>query len=182
MNSLVMITNNLQSPKKRNRHLIPAEPLGIAMMEARMYEYRGDSFIATPSNKPWGNSVVYGTLYHIKDFEHWSRALDAYHDCSLSLIGRPHELDLQHRVECDIVLINPRNKESLLSLDYTELTTTKAFVYIANLAHPKIKQRVDYSKHRYRIQSGLRTALLEQWEEIWQKQPNQNTQLDMDKH
>ena len=168
MNSLLFLTNNLQQPTLRHNHLIPAEPLGIGLMCGRMYQYGSDSLVANPPHKPQGNSVVYGTLYHITNFEHWIRAIDAYHYCSLSLLGRAHQLDLQHREERDIMLINPTDTEALLSLNYTELSTVKAYVYVANENHPKVKQLTNYNLHRYRINSGLRVALITQWEELWQ--------------
>lgn len=179
MNSLVFLTNNLQSPSTRRKYLLQAEPIGIGILHAKMYNQRGDTFCAETSNKAFGNSVVYGTLYHIKNFEHFKLALDAYHDCSLSLIGREHVLDLQKRVERDIILINPRDTDSLLNLDYMEKTTVKSHVYLANTTHQTISKKINCTNSVYRVQSGLCQSLITQWEEIWQ---SQNMKSDMEMH
>ena len=165
MNSLLFITNDLQNSERRKQALLPFTYVGQGYMKGKMYRCNGNVVNAEPPTQRRGNRVIYGTVYFVENADHYMRALDALHDCSMFLLGKNHELDLQWREERDIVLIDFTSIDDFVNLRYTERTTVTANVYLANIKHPTIQKRIYDKNNVHRIQSGVHKAFIKQWEE-----------------
>lgn len=165
MQELIFLSNELQSPlaqKKLHLNLMPISP---AMVFGKMYLNNRKPFIVEKNGKHSGSRVVYGTLYSVNDFEHYSRVLDALHDCSLALIGRNHILDLQHRIKSDIILISFDNIEQFKNAKAVELGTVNVYIYVGNKLHPTINKKLTSTKHSYRVKDNVAKEFYKQWEE-----------------
>lgn len=102
------------------------------------------------------NYVVYGALFLCKDFDFYSRILDAYHLCSLSTLLRNHQCDELHRVEAQITPIYFNTLDELQRLMYRESEDSiLAQTYTANIKNPKIKHRMKTNFNSHRITSGI---------------------------
>ena len=164
MDGLIFLTGNMQNPAIQEKFCLQLTYVNSAIMFGKMYRNGRETFNAIPNNKRQGNRVVYGSLYFEKHFEHYIRVLDAMHDCSLSLIGKNHTLDKQHRVLHDVTTLSFESISNLMDLRYTEDATTQAYVYLANIKHPKIAKKINDENNVYRIQSGIHKAFVSQWE------------------
>lgn len=111
-----------------------------------------DTFIIQDEKQRWGNNIVYGGLFLLRDFHFYIRNLDALHTCSLSLLGRNHDLDMEHRKLLPVIPISFDDVEEFVSLRYKENESILANVYVGNPKHPKIQQRVVKSR---RISQGI---------------------------
>lgn len=155
--NLIFLYNELQSPNRQRDLRIPLEFICFGIAEGRMYShFRNQSTFVVPNNalRAWGNTVVYGGLFLCKDFFFYQRLLDAYHVCSLSTMMRNHEQDIHHRIITTITSIHFASLSDLASLKYREGQRVEAHMYIGNLNHPKIKQRLTQNAS-YRIISGI---------------------------
>ncbi len=115
------------------------------------------------------NSVVYGALFLCKDFDFYARILDSYHLCSLSTLLRNHPYDELHRTNVPVRPIYFNTLDELQYLKYIEGTDNiAAQTYIANIDHPKIKQRMNTANNSHRITSGINAVSFKKlfWEVI----------------
>ena len=114
------------------------------------------TFVILPNQygKPWGNQSVYGSIYLCKDFDFYSRSLDAYQVCSKALLGKNHIRDMHHRV-CENIKLITFLSPNLESLHYREGETIQAELYVGNKNHPKISRRFKSRHWRYRIVEGF---------------------------
>lgn len=166
MQQLIFLSDEFQLKSTQESTNIPLNPLSPAFVYAKMYRMGRKRFLLpSGTNKKMGSRVVYGTLYSINDFEHWSRALDALHDCSKSLLKRNHIKDMQHRVRGNCTLIRFDSIEDFLIGRVYEVGTFEVQMYLGNINHPKIKQKISHKKHSYRVPSGTHAGFLEQWED-----------------
>jgi len=157
MNRLLFFANKIQSPSFRQKINIPLEFISFGIIEGKTYRYfeNKDNFvIPTDSNKKWGNSVVYGSLFLCKDFDFYGRILDSYHLCSMSTLLRNHINDINHRVEVNVTPIYFDTLDELERLKYREGKEIKAQTYLSNTNHPKIKRRIS-GVNTYRIYDGI---------------------------
>lgn len=117
----------------------------------------------------YGNNVVYGALYVLTDEFFHLRTLDAYHLCSLSSIGRNHDLDLTHRTKGPCTPIYFKSLDELDRLLYEEGQPIEAMYYVANPSHPTTQYRVRRITYaNYRILNGIDvTNFKEQWRNVF---------------
>lgn len=141
---------------------LPLEFMSYGISFAKMYYQFGkkDTFIIANDdipNKLWGNSVVYGAIFLLKDFDFYSRVLDGYHLCSQAVLGRNHVRDVQHRRITEIKPIFFNSIDELARLKYKESDEPiEAQCYFGNLQHPKILRRIMASvKYQHRILDGV---------------------------
>lgn len=136
---------------------MPLEFITFAYMEGKMYRFAHSkgTFVVQDAKQRWGNDVVYGALFLVNDFHFYIRTLDAYQGCSLSMLGKNHSNDLQHRVHVPITPITFSTRDEFLSLRYKEKESIEALAYVGNLKHPKITQRVYSDVRPYRIIQGI---------------------------
>lgn len=127
-------------------------------MDARLYRHaRGNGTFIAPLNvkKKWGNDVVYGGIFLLRDFDYYIRTLDAYHICSLSTLLKNHSRDLHHRLLTSITPITFSTVNDFCSLQYEEHSPIKSHVYWGNPTHPKINQRLHSQARPNRITDGV---------------------------
>ena len=154
----IFLTSNLLSPIIHRGMKIPLIFASFGVVEGKMYTSYGGkgTFITTPGTRTWGNEVVYGALFNIRDAKYYLSLLDAYHSCSLSNLHRNHVFDASHRIVAFVRPIYFDTLDELQRLLYREGEPISAYVYYANLNHPKIKQRLSSSASpEYRIVSGI---------------------------
>lgn len=167
MGQLLFLTNELQNPAYQKEMRLPLEFIAFGITEGRMYKhFRNQSNFVIPVDalKRWGNDVVYGGLFLCKDFDFYSRILDAYHVCSVSTLMKNHDMDIHHRIEVNVTPIFFDTIEELATLKYREGESIKAQTYMGNLKHPKISQRLDKTVS-YRIIDGIDA---ENFKKLWE--------------
>ena len=160
MNKLLFFTNQLQNPSMQKQLNIPLEFIVFGIVKGRMYKHfrSNDSFIIPiNTHRRWGNSVIYGSVFLCKDFDFYSRILDAYQMCSMSTMLRNHNRDIHHRVEVNVTPIYFDSIDDLSRLKYKEGEEIQAQTYIGNINHPKIIKRINQKKNSYRITDGIGT-------------------------
>lgn len=137
---------------------IPLEFISFGFMKGRLYthfNHNARTFASNQANKKkWGNDVVYGGIFVLRDFDFYIRQLDAYHICSLSTLRKNHLHDLHHRVNCDVTPITFSDAEEFCSLRYQEKEPLEICTYLGNPNHPKINQRL-HGARPYRIVDGV---------------------------
>lgn len=123
-------------------------------MEGKLYRhFRKKGTFVVPNHKHvWGNDVVYGALFVLNDFHYYIRTLDAYQGCSLSSLMRNHTYDIHHRIKTDITPITFSSVEDFCTLRYNEKQPIRAYAYVGNPNHPKLKHQL---QSRSRILDGL---------------------------
>jgi hypothetical protein len=177
MNQLLFIVNELLNPDLRRKMRLPMEFICFGIMPGKMYphyhDYRARSvFIVKPTNKLWGNDVVYGALMLCKDFDFYARILDAYHVCSLSTMRRNHKLDMHHRVNVKVTPIYFNSLDELSRLMYTEGDVISVQTYLGNPLNHKISQRLN-ANQTCRIIDGIdKINYIKLWEEEYEKENN----------
>lgn len=138
---------------------LPLEFITFGITDAKMYfqYFNKDTFISTADSiNMIRNSVVYGALFLCQDFDFYARILDSYHLCSLSTLLRNHRCDELHRVNVPVRPIFFNTLDELQYLKYRESNENiVAQTYIANINHPKIKQRMNTTNNSHRITSGI---------------------------
>lgn len=157
MNELIFLTNELQCPEVQHDLKLPLIFINFGITKGLMFKYlrnKSNFVIPVDSIRRWGNEVVYGGIFLCKDFDYYSRILDAYHICSMSTIHQNHPLDIFHRITTDITPIYFSTLNDLSHLKYTEGNSVKAHTYFANINHPKIISRIN-STYSYRITDGI---------------------------
>lgn len=147
---------------------IPLEFITFAFVEAKMYKhFKNDSvFLLQPDNRKWGNNVVYGALYTLRDFEFYIRNLDAFHICSLSTLRTNHIKDIHHRVITSATPINFASLNNFSRLLYKEGSPIDVQTYVGNPNHPKIQQRLNKTIS-YRLTDGVD---IENFKKTWEEQ------------
>lgn len=157
INNLIFLSDRLMSPVTQRLLNIPLEFITFAHIEGKMYTLpQNKGTFVLRGDRPWGNSVVYGALYLLQDFNFHIRTLDGMSLCSLSALRRNHDLDMLHRVELDAIPIHFDSINELERLLYTEGDAIRASAYIGNVKHPKIKQRVaNHRNGNHRILDGV---------------------------
>lgn len=156
---LIFLSNVMQAPDWIREAKIPLEFVSFAYTEGRMYTHyqRVDTFICKEhTTRRHGNSIVYGGLYLLKDFDFYIRLLDAYQVCSLSTLFKNHDNDLHFRKVVSVTPIHFTSQEQFERLLYKEEESVPAYAYFGNPTHPKIKQRIVTTNfHSYRISDGV---------------------------
>jgi len=153
--NLLFLSNELLSPSRHRELNIPFEFISYAILEAKMYKYfRSERTFNTRVTRDWGNSMVYGALFLLRDFDFYIRLIDAYHTCSLTTLRRNHIKDMQHRVKERVTPIYFNSIAILAQLKYSEGETVHAHAYVANPNHPTIYQRTT-THDSYRIIDGI---------------------------
>lgn len=157
INQLIFLSDKLISPVTQRLLRIPLHFISFAHIEGKLYTlpFKKGTFV-TQTENAWGNSVVYGALFLLQDFDFHIRTLDSMSLCSLSALRRNHALDLQHRIKVKCTPIKFDSIEKLERLLYQEAEPLEVQAYIGNPNHPKIKQRV--ANHRagnHRILDGI---------------------------
>ncbi len=160
LESLVFLTNRLQNPQVYKAMNLPLEFITFGIAEGKMYAhlYRKGAFVVPPDvRNRWGNSVVYGGLFHCPDLWYYLRVLDAYMACSKTTLGMNHPRDMHHRIIKDVTPIRFNTLDELARLKYREGTQPfQAHTYEGNLQHPSVHRRVYANPARsYRIKSGI---------------------------
>lgn len=141
--SLVFISNDLMCPEVRRDLRLPLHFVSFAIIDAQMYtNIRNDGVVNVIRDNPRANTVTYGAIFHVEDFDFHIRSLDAYHLCSLSSLRTNHVLDTQHRINIQVRPITFDSIDTLERLLYTEHKAVKVQAYIGNLNHPKLNRRI----------------------------------------
>lgn len=132
------------------------EFINFAFTGGKLYNHywKQGTFVVPENKQRWGNDAVYGGVFYLKDSHFYIRSLDAYQQCSLSLLGVNHIYDLHHRVEAIVTPISFSNVEEFVSLRYKERNNIDAQMYVGNIKHPKINQILSSKQHK-RILQGL---------------------------
>jgi hypothetical protein len=172
---LFFISDKLLNPFIRKKMNIPLEFITFAIMEGVMYQqYRNTNTIVVRSSKQrWGNDVVYGAVFLLRDFHFYSRALDAYYLCSLSTLRKNHINDLNHRMVTSVTPITFHTIEELETLRYQEKETIKVSTYVGNTKHPKLTKRVHTPHTHYRLVDGVnKTAMQALLQEVLHGESN----------
>lgn len=120
----------------------------------------------------WGNMLVYGAIFILRDFDFHIRTLDSYHICSMSTLMRNHKKDLHHRYKVLTTPITFDNLDDFSRLKYDEKKEIEAYAYFGNPNHHRIKPRVKSKIHR--IISGIDAKNFKKlWGEINEKERNE---------
>lgn len=134
---------------------IPFEFITFAFVEGKLYRhFKSEQTFILRHGKSWGNSVVYGAIFAVRDFDFYIRIIDSYHQCSLDALKRNHKKDVHHRITTKATPIHFQSWDDFLHLKYSEHEPIDVQTYIGNPNHPKIKQRLNKT-HSYRIVSGV---------------------------
>lgn len=159
--TLLFIGNELLDPRTRDTLGLPLQFISYGFIEGKLYRhYRNDgTFILQDSGKEWGNSVVYGAIFALPDFDFYIRLLDSYHQCSQSALARNHSRDVHHRHITQATPIAFSTFEDFTHLKYRERSPFDVHVYLGNKTHPKITQRLTKT-HSYRLVSGVDERIL----------------------
>lgn len=158
-NKLLFVGNELLG-ETRELLRVPMEFITFAFVEGKLFKhFRNDGTFILSYGKPWGNSVVYGAIFAINDFDFYTRILDSYHQCSLSALGRNHLFDVHHRITTKATPITFASIDELERLKYRERNQVEVQMYEGNQNHPKIKQRLNKT-HSYRIVDGVDKNLI----------------------
>lgn len=161
MTQLIFLSNELLNPKLQKQLHLPLEFVSFGIVKnARMYSHYKETkrtFITINDNlKKWGNTVVYGAIFTCTDFNFYARLLDSYHLCSFSVLYKNHICDLHHRTQVPVNILYFNTLDDLNMLKYKESQETfNMQIYIGNINHPKISQRINSVKTSYRIISGI---------------------------
>jgi hypothetical protein len=136
---------------------LPLEFVTFAYMEGKMYRHwqNKGTFAASEGKNRWGNTIIYGALYLLRDFHFYIRTLDAYYLCSMSALHKNHVKDYMHRVTTQAIPISFQSVEQFQSLRYTEKEPQTVVAYLGNTKHPKINQRIYAPSKKYRIVQGI---------------------------
>lgn len=157
--SMIFLSNELMNPELQREMKLPLEFISFAFVEEmRMYRHlRTMNTFIVPNDvkRTWGNTVAYGGLFILNDFDYFIRTLDAYHMCSLSTLKRNHLYDVHHRVPVQATPIYFSTIEDFTRHKYTEQEPTTVNAYIGNLTNPNITQRLREIRHRGRVTSGV---------------------------
>ncbi len=106
-------------------------------------------------NQPiWGNNVIYGAIYSLRDAPFYIRILDAYQLCSLATLKRNHINDMHHRIQVGAVPISFDSIDELERVKYKEREGVVVQTYVGNPNHPKINQRLNKT-NSYRVIDGM---------------------------
>src|SRR6185312_6557634 len=133
----------LMDARVRNDMRLPLHFVTFAIIEARLYSnVRNEGVVNVRLERKYHGEVTYGALFHLEDFHFHIRQLDAFHMCSLSALGRNHDLDTQHRITAEVTPITFPSIDALERLQYEEKKVTHAIAYIGNLKHPKLSRRI----------------------------------------
>ena len=144
----------MESSRRRGLNL-PLEFISFAFIEGKMFTHqRYQGTFVVPSNKRWGNTVVYGAIFLLRDYYFYIRTLDAYFACSKSALRKNHNNDLHHRHSISATPISFRTLDQFSRLQYTENEVINVQSYFGNTKHSKIKQRIQ-ARISYRIVDGL---------------------------
>jgi|SRR6185312_9140433 len=143
ISNLIFLSNELMDARVRNDMRLPLHFVTFAIIEAQLYSnVRNEGVVNVRQERKYKGNVAYGALFHLEDFHFHIRQLDAFHMCSLSALGRNHDLDTQHRIITDTTPIVFSSIDALERLQYEEKRVTKATAYIGNLKHPKLNRRI----------------------------------------
>jgi hypothetical protein len=163
--SIIFISNELLDPRKCEDLHLPLEFLSFGFTEGKLYKhYRNDGTFLAQYGKDWGNNVVYGALFALKDPDFYLRLLDSYHQCSRSVLGRNHSKDVHHRINKKVTPISFATIEDFIHLKYREREEWDAEMYVGNLTHPKLNQRLTKTVS-YRITSGVDLNFIKRFRE-----------------
>lgn len=163
---LVFISNELLSPTLQRELGVPLEFVSFAITKGQMYShYAKRSTFVLRGGKVWGNSVVYGVLFHLRDSDFYLRLLDSYHACSMSSLYKNHVLDLHHRLYDFVTPISFNNVDELERLMYKEREEVKAMFYVGNPKHNNITRRL-HRRNSYRVLDGI---MPQQYNEIYKE-------------
>lgn len=153
--NLVFISNQLLDKELVKTLNVPLEPIAFAFIDGKMYKHYGnEGTFVLDYGKDWGNNVVYGIIYSIIDFHFYIHLLDSYHQCSKSLVGFNHPMDVHHRIEVQATPIHFDTLDEFSRLKYRESEPLSVNAYHGNLNHPRIKQRLNKTVS-YRITDGI---------------------------
>lgn len=153
---LLFLSNEFCNPHWYRDMRLPLEFITFAFIKGKMYKhFRNDGTFVLQNQGRWGNDVVYGGLFLLKDFDFYIRILDAYHTCSLSTLQRNHTLDLHHRIITQATPISFQSIDELERLKYRERNCIDVQTYLGNSNHPKITQRLRNKSMSYRIKDGI---------------------------
>jgi len=158
MDEMLFLTNEIMNPIRQRELRIPLTFICFGIIKGKMYTHYRNSkstFVITNVEKPYGNEVVYGGLFLCKDFDYYSRILDAYHVCSMSTLFYNHIKDIHHRENVEVTTIKFNSLIDLAKLKYEEITQVEAETYVGNLNHPNISKRILCTNHTYRIADGI---------------------------
>ena len=174
MDKLIFLADKLQDPKMIKRLRLPAHFIQPAILkDAKMFKSFSsgnyeDVFIATdlPENLH-RNKVVYGSIFLCKYWEVYRNVLDAHYNCSMATLHRNHDRDLNHRIEGKVTAIDFDTLDDLVHLNYMETQDVAVVMYLANLNHPRIIQKLSNAGHSHqRIKSNIHLAFKKQYEEV----------------
>lgn len=164
--SLLFISNELLNPTLQKEMRLPLDFVTFAHIKGNMYtHFRKHSTFTLHPAKVWGNEVVYGALFSLRDYEFYIRILDAYNLCSLSTLGKNHNRDVHHRITVEATPISFSSVDELERLQYRERESIQADTYLGNPKHPKINQRLNKT-NSYRVIDGIDTHYMELIREV----------------
>lgn len=156
--SLIFLSNELQDPRWQRDFRLPLEFISFGFIRGKLFRHmrHNSTFVHVGDTKSvWGNDVVYGGIFLLRDFDFYIRTLDAYHLCSRSTLMRNHGNDLHHRVALAATPIVFHSMEDFCSLKYEERESIDVITYIGNPTNPKIIQRLRKRSRPQRIVQGV---------------------------
>lgn len=165
---LVFLFNEFMCKELQDDLRLPLTFVAFAHVDGKLYSHHMNRscFITTSGKRTWGNSVIYGALYHLEDAHYYYGLLDAYHSCSMSSLYRNHNNDLHHRISMNATPIHFNTLDELARLQYIESEITTCHAYVGNPIHPKIQQRIKPTKWSYRLIDGIdKHNFIKNWEE-----------------
>lgn len=152
---LLFLASKEIDPHIREDLRLPMDFVSFAIMKGKMFRFKREIYVADWVSGD-GNYVVYGALYALSDDYFHIRTLDAMHTCSLSALGRNHDLDVRHRRKVKVNLIRFSSFDNLLKLKYDELDEFEVEAYIANIQHPTVQHLMSATQHyNFRVKSGI---------------------------
>lgn len=156
--STIFIYNELMMRHVQQTLRIPLTFISFAHIDAKLYSHHGmqSVFANVDGKRKWGNSKVYGALFHINDSDFYFGLLDASHTCSRNKLNLNHTLDLHHRIILKATPIHFASLDEFSSLKYREGNeSVQSYVYVGNPKHPKITSRITPTKWSYRFINGV---------------------------
>ena len=164
----MFLTNTLLGTRVQQQMGLPLEFISFGLMPGSMYKHwqNKGTFVVQHEKQSWGNDVVYGAIFLLRDDHFYIRAIDAFMACSKSMLNKNHINDVNHRITTAIIPISFPDEEAFCTLRYTERESIRAQTYVGNPKHPKITQQIYQGSRPNRILSGCDRAYTQLLREV----------------
>jgi hypothetical protein len=130
--------------------LLDITPLSMGIVSGKMWTMDNDTITIQGYNRAWGGNNIFGMIFLIPDKHYYIRKLDAFYNCSLSVLLRNHVRDLNHRTKMNVTPISPDSLEDLASHKYILRDEITCWGWMGNLSHPMVLNRIRYDRNRIR--------------------------------